>query len=59
MLKLDRAVTSGKIDIISLEESLSSDIMFPHVLATLAGLDMLNGDASAVVTSSTKVGLMH
>ena len=57
LCRLDRASDLG--DLWVLEETLRSDLMFPHVVATLRELDLLGACVGPGVTSSTNVRLLH
>ena len=59
LLRLDRAVCHGSVGLHELEEAVSSDLMYPHVLDTLMGLGFVSAAAPPSVVSSTNVRVMH
>ena len=61
MVKLDRCVSNGKVNPSDLKECLSSDMMYPHVLAVLQAVGHLadDGDDGQDLVSSTNVRILH
>ena len=59
LLRLDREVANGKINIFQLEDCINSDLMYPHVCDILMGLGFVTVDGPLETISSTNVALIH
>ena len=59
LLRLDRVVANGQINIFQLEASLNSDLMYPHVCDILMGLDFVTVEGPLETISSTNVAMIY